>query len=91
MANESGSTSGRYVPVEVKAIQWAKALKVINGSGTAGMSVYDLARIFDVPPASPALEKTVSLLLQQGRVRISMGFSESGMPCRIIQATDKAI
>ena len=90
MGNESDKT-GRYVPVDVKAIQWAKVLKVINGSGASGIPIYDLARRFDVPPSSPELEKTVKLILKQGRVRVSMGFNESGMPCRIIQSIDATV
>jgi hypothetical protein len=85
VASESDKT-GRYVPVDVKAIQWAKVLKVIDAEGASGIPVYDLAEQFDVPPSSPELEKTVDLLLKQGKVRVSMGFNDSAMPCRIIQA-----
>ena len=75
-------------PTDVKAIQWAKVFKMIRKFGHNGVAVYRLAGILKVPKSSVELEKSLELLQAQGRVRLSLGLTKSGMPCRFVQATD---
>lgn len=77
-----------YKPVSVKAIPWARVYKHIREHGAAGVAVYDLADELDVERGHPPLEKALTLLLLQGRVRVSVGRSKSGMTCRVVQAVD---
>jgi hypothetical protein len=85
MQTIAANDKSRYKPVEVKAVQWAKVYKEIQQHGHEGLSIYRLAEIFRLAKDSPELAKTLELLLEQGRVRISLGLS-NGMPCRFVQA-----
>jgi len=75
-----------YKPVETKAVQWAKVLKLIEDEGNAAISIRELARRLGDEEVTPELEKSITLLQRQGKVRVMMGRDKAtNRPARVVQ------
>lgn len=74
-----------YQPVEVRAVPWAQAFKVVQERGAKGIAVRDLARALEHEPDDPAVEKAVQQLVEQGRVRLYFGRDSTGRPGNVVQ------
>jgi len=77
-----------YTPVDQKAQQWAKVFKIIRSHSANGIAVYDLAEELGLDKGDKSLAKTIDLLEKQGRIRLSIGGSKSGLVCRVVQAVE---
>lgn len=77
-----------YRPVEVKAVQWARVHKLISAAGIRGIAVSELAVRLGLGSVTPELEKSLSLLRRQGRIRESIGKGPNGHPCHFVQSVD---
>jgi len=75
----------KYKPVEVKAIQWARLLKMIQ-ENPKGVAVYDLAEELGIGKGDESLEKGLRQLMEQRKIKWVIGRSKKGLTCRVVTA-----
>lgn len=75
-----------YKPVDVRAVQWAKVYAIIEEEGTAAISLKALAGKLGLDEVTPELQKSITLLQRQGRIRVMLGrCEETKRPTTVVQ------